>query len=208
MSHFNLNNQRKTAIIIASITGLAVAGNNGLVNQLAGFLDSAMVSSVQAQTRTISPQIRSQAVPLDLFLRQSGANSIAIQGQRAIALFDGGRQTPLQDGAYRHDNLIFTVEGGVVTSCAGCEPDDAPDDEPMWLQYCPGGRCPDEPEGEIVPQRDVRGTFERTTPTNITPNRTQPSITPNTTPTRITPNTTPNRTQPNNPSNRFPGSHF
>jgi hypothetical protein len=201
MSQFKLNQQGKTAIIIASITGLAVAGNNGLVNQLASFLDSTIVTSVQAQTRSISPQIRSRAVSLDLFLRESGANSVAIQGQRAIAIFDGGRQIPLQDGAYQNNDLIFTVENGVVTSC-NCEPDDAPDDEPFWLQHCPGGpgNCPDKPEGEIMPQRgirrgtDVRGTFEQVNPENLN-NRTQPNINPN-----ITPEINPNRIQPNNSS--------
>ncbi|WP_069790173.1 hypothetical protein A5482_006650 [Cyanobacterium sp. IPPAS B-1200] len=216
MSQFNLNNQGKTAIIIASITGLAVVGNNGLVNQLAGFLDNAMVSSAQAQMMpSITPDIRSRAMAVDMFLKQSGANSIAIEGQKAIALFDGGKQMPLPDGAYRHDSLIFTVQNGIVNSCDSCG--NGGDDEPMWLQYCPGGKCPDEPEGEIIPQRgmererDVRGTFEQISPGNLN-NRTQPRITPNMTPNRIqpriTPNRTPNRTQPDSPSNQFPGDHF
>ncbi|AFZ47673.1 hypothetical protein Cyast_1717 [Cyanobacterium stanieri PCC 7202] len=184
MSKQNIKNKGKTAIIIASVTGLTVAGGSGLLHQLTSVLDSVMVSSAHAQIREIDPAIRTRAVPLDNILRQTGGNSIAVQDGRAIVLFDGGRQTPLQDGAYTNNNIIFTVENGIVTSCDGCGGDDGGDDEPLWLQYCPGGRCPDEPEGEIMPRGNVRDSLNQVTPTEpmiepndrITPQRDLPGL--------------------------------
>jgi len=207
MSQFNLNGKGKQIIILASITGLAVAGNNGLVSQLASFLDGAVVSSVQAQTiRSVSPERVKRAVELNSVLREFRANSIAIQGERAIVLFDGGRQMPLRDGIYRNDSLVFTVENGVVTNCDGCgdDGDDEPfwlqhcpsgspcppvpgeePDEPLWLQHCPSGSpCPPVPgeETDRLRMNDVRDSFNRVNPTN--PNRAVPHIRPELSPNR------------------------
>jgi len=91
-------------------------------------------------------------------LQQSGANSIVIEDNRAVGVFDDGREIPLADGTYRGEGIMFTVENMTVTSCEGCEEEG----QSLSAEYCVGGSCDNQTETEVRPQGDI---FSPTSPT-------------------------------------------
>ncbi|AUC60587.1 hypothetical protein AA637_05185 [Cyanobacterium sp. HL-69] len=159
MYKLNINNKGKMAIALVSLTGLAFVSNNAVSQHLARVFDNVAISSAQAQTSpSPTPQEQPDIVPLDLLLQQSGANSIVIEDNRAVGVFDDGREIPLADGTYRGEGIMFTVENMTVTSCEGCEEEG----QSLSAEYCVGGSCDNQTETEVRPQGDI---FSPTSPT-------------------------------------------
>lgn len=156
-------------IALASLAGLTLVSNNGASNHLARVFDSVVISPVQAQTSPSpapTPQGQPDIVPLDLLLQQSGANSIVIKDNRAVGIFDDGREIPLADGTYRGEGIMFTVENMNVTSCEGCEEEG----ESLSAEYCMGGSCDEQSETDARPQGDIFSPNSPTqSPTSPTP---------------------------------------